>query len=315
MPSKKKQPTESHLAETALTPPEPSAASMAVDILPVEPETPSFPPAIETAWKWPESTERRPLLVKFTEHDRSEIAGTLSREIAQRDAIEDEKKASASHFKSVLDAIDERLSALAGSIRANGELRDVQCKWFFEVSGIDVERQWIANPDYKCLVRMDTGEVVAAVRITEQDRQANLELPLNDGPPNEELEAQLLAAGLRVDEDAAAEHPFILVDITTGENSFIEGVDNRRAALLKAVADGTVAEEDEDVSFVLDDSVSDTSEDDSILDAIREDGKSARASGAGRHLAPYDAGTPELQAWKEGWDTQDDLTRLATADA
>lgn len=305
---------ESHLAAPALTPSEvapplPETPRPEPDAPPAE--IPAFPPPPITAWKWPQSTERRDLLVAFTEADRSDIAGKFAVIVAQKDNVEDEKKSEASRFKAIIDNLDERLTKLSCAINANGETRLVNCTWVWEVSGRDTDTgAWVENPDYKTLVRNDTGEVVAATRITESDRQANLELP---DTTEADLDALLMAHGYRVDvltDPEELQSPFQLVEIATGAMSDLWNVESKLAALLAvSLMDHYVATAHAD-SPVPDHTESEldlgeSPDPDPPLEDIKDDGRAARRAKKGRNTAPYGPGTPERQAWRDGWDEAD----------
>lgn len=296
MAKKKKQPVEDHLEQPAATPPPVEVPAEGAVIL-------KFPPPPDTDWRWPESTEHRELIVAHDDHARSEIALAMGEIQRRKEDVESEKKASNSEFKARLDDLEERMSKHAATLKAGGEKQDVRCRWVFEVSGLDSAGQWMRHPEYKCLVREDTGEVVHTVKITEADRQATLDL---SGDDEGALEKALTELGWTFNErenPAEGETAFYV----TNDIAAIEvNADSRLEALrgiLTTLRNNEAAAKEEVKG-------------DHFNEAYGE-GSSARRAGTPRNECPHVGGDgsvlSDLRAgWLSGWnDTNDELKDAA----
>lgn len=129
---------------------------------------------------WPEATEKKYLRCEL--HDKERLAycdesATLVERIEQ---LEDQKKASASQYKSAIEEKAARLSRVSSYIRNGWEEREVSCHWRYECSGLEPDGTPIFHPEKKTLVRDDTGEAVEIREITQEERQ--LALPLEGEP-------------------------------------------------------------------------------------------------------------------------------------
>jgi hypothetical protein len=234
MPKKPKQteaPAEEHLEEAAATPEEAENITIA------------YPPPPESDWKWPVSTEGRSLIAPHTDHHRSEIALQMGKLQEHKESVEDAKKASASNFKAQLDSLEERMSQYAAVLAAGGERRTVPCRWIFETSGRDSDGEWVRHAEYKSLVREDTGEVVETVRISEDDRQATLEL----GDDEAALEALLAERGWVLKERESVEDeqtPFFIESLPdAGAYIAMDTPGDSRLAALKAAVSETAPQD------------------------------------------------------------------------
>lgn len=263
----------------------------------------TLPPAPVTAWPWPESVERRALLVPFTDHDRSELARKFATVQEQKEDIEDEAKLAAKAAKQRIDALESEISHIAAKIKADGDNRDVECRWVFEVSGIDETGNWIPNPGYKVLVRQDTLEIVCSKAITDEERQ--MSMPLADGGmTDEECERFVSEAGfaLQCDEQPAEGFsPFYLVSADgNGEHIEVAG-DSRAGALRSAVAKlrDMLAEKAAEIPD------GPAAPDDGASPDYTAEGIEARTLNMPRSRCPYPAGSNEAQEWKMGWDKKD----------
>lgn len=144
-----------------------------------------MPDNTPTVHKWPEVTERREVVVRYSEEDRSELAGKMSKIVMERERTKLRAKNAAAAYKSEVDDLDEELSEIAKRIEAGGEERSVECKWEFETSGMDAASGGLVyHPEFKTLVRVDTGEIVTTIKITDHERQMDLAL-LHESPPTE----------------------------------------------------------------------------------------------------------------------------------
>lgn len=282
MPKKKKTPiAEEHLDAPAVTPPATEAAA---------PEPLPFPPPPDTAWRWPDSTETRPLVVKHDDHARSEIGLEMGRIKLKMVELEDEKKGIAQSLKASIDDLDGRLVKFAHVLKNGGEEKPVRCRWVFEVSARDADGQWVRHPEYKSLVREDTGDIVHTVRITEQDRQANLDL--GGEPAEAELETLLEGLGYKLVEDAAAtddETPFSVQSITDPDDDSNVAGDNRLAALKAALAF---------IRARAADRITPTT------DAYTA-GTQARRDNYAENFCPYEQPGDERADWLRGWNDEE----------
>lgn len=134
--------------------------------------------------KWPESTERRSLVVAFDEADKSKIMDKVADLVSEKEALKSEAKSEASRLKGLIDDIDAKISRWSSSVRRGGEEQPVMCFWRFECSGLDDAGGPIYQPQYKTLFRGDTRQAVTTALITDEDRQMNL-----DGVPADEYAA------------------------------------------------------------------------------------------------------------------------------
>ena len=281
MAKKKKAPvaTEDHLDSPAITTPEAAA-----------PEAPlNIPPPPDTTWRWPDSTETRNLIVKHDDHARSDIGMEMSRIKLRIVGLEDEKKGIAQSLKTQIDDLDARLEKYAHILKNGGEERPVACRWIFEVSGMDAEGQWMRHPEYKCLVREDTGEVVSAVRITEQDRQANLDL----GEDESALTATLTGLGYTLNERETPgedETAFYMLHNEDGTGRDIDG-DCRLTALKNAI------------TLLRDEATAPGPPNSEAHDAYNE-GVNCRRNGEGRDSVTYAVGSEQRAEWLGGWDDE-----------
>ena len=138
---------------------------------------------------YPETTETRSLKVNISLDERNGYASELAKTVQETARVEDEKKASASHFKGVLDELGARQRRISQIISDGHEFRPVKCQWSFECAGVTADGDRIFHPEKKALVRLDTYEVVTVETMTEQDRQPLLGAVL-DVKPSEAAEAE-----------------------------------------------------------------------------------------------------------------------------
>jgi len=264
----------------------------APELSPREKALQGLPPLPPTSWPWPQSTERQSLVVKFTDHDRSEIARKFATIQQMKEGIEEEKKLQAKAHQQRIDSLEAEISRMAASIKQDGENRNVECVWFYEVSGLDSDGQWVANPEYKTLVRTDTLEIVTTRKIDDEERQ--MSMPLPEGPTDEECEKIIAEAGYKLDHDeqpAEGFSPFFLTpcDVDGMQSIEVEG-DDRATALRNAVKALQPAEP-------------------SLADDVtkwQEEGAQARTDNLPRARCPYSMGTDAAQQWKTGWDKRDE---------
>lgn len=107
----------------------------------------------------------RNLPVPLTTPEKVEYGRNLAHLHSDYTKLEIDKKASADTFKYSLEALDGRISHLAGVIRAGEEDRQVECRW-----------RYLFETNSKELIRMDTGEIVETATITAEERQLMLQM-------------------------------------------------------------------------------------------------------------------------------------------
>lgn len=156
------------------------------------PTIPEAPPAAvqlplvgEKKPVWRESTDSRLLKVPFTPKEHESNVGELARSVNGLTVLDNEKKATMQSFGHRRKTLEARQGELSGYITNGFQLRQVNCKWHFESTGPDPDNagQMIYNPEYKVLVRTDTGEVVQTARLTQEDYETYQELPLDTDKP------------------------------------------------------------------------------------------------------------------------------------
>lgn len=135
--------------------------------------------AEETRPNWPDSTEHRSLRCDLSVQEAAVYGKEQSELIQEVERLEDQKKASASHYKSLVEEKSARARRLAGYITSGWQEKTVPCHWVFEAAGCDgSDGSVIYHPEKKTLVRDDTGEVVEIREITNEERQ--MALPIDD---------------------------------------------------------------------------------------------------------------------------------------
>jgi len=114
---------------------------------------------------------RKSLPVPLTQEEVSDRADRASHILADRDQKEDEAKAAAKHYKSVVAELDTRLRLLSNEVRTRRTYNDVECERRYEyTAGRLVE------------VRTDTGEEIFERPLTEAEKQQDL--PFDDSEPS-----------------------------------------------------------------------------------------------------------------------------------
>lgn len=128
---------------------------------------------------WPASTETRELETELNDDQIIERGRLLVDHLRKADSLANQKKASADHFKALIEAEEETIEALSIIVKAGKDRCQVPCHWVFQANGPDKELIGFAyHSELKTLVRDDTGAVVEIKPITPEDRQINL--PLGD---------------------------------------------------------------------------------------------------------------------------------------
>lgn len=102
----------------------------------------------------------------FTQDEILEKGTELARINAEKNGIENEKKAVTSSFKAKIDAKDAEIQELSNHINNGFEHRYVQCRVQYNDP----------NTGYKTIVRLDTGEIVRKESMTAEELQLKFEL-------------------------------------------------------------------------------------------------------------------------------------------
>ena len=109
---------------------------------------------------------KRQLEYKFTEAEIKEMSRQLAYECRQVVQLQEQKKEVMSDFKAKIDQKDSLIAALSNNVNNGWEYRSVDC----EVE-MDTPKKGM-----KTITRTDTGEEVAKEKMTDDDRQTDLEL-------------------------------------------------------------------------------------------------------------------------------------------
>jgi hypothetical protein len=109
---------------------------------------------------------KKSLECKFTESEIKDFSRTLAYECRQVAQLEEQKKEVVSDFKAKIDAKHSLISMLSNNVNNGYEYRNVDC----EVE-LDTPKKGI-----KTLTRIDTGAEVEVTKMTESDRQTELEI-------------------------------------------------------------------------------------------------------------------------------------------
>lgn len=246
-------------------------------------------PTVETStadWKWPEVTETRELIIKFSPEDEHALLKKIADKVGERDSKETAKSAMTAQFNGEIKRLDKEISELSTEARVGGGTSDVACRWVFETAGANEAGELIPDASHKTLVRIDTGKVVQVSKLTTEDRQGDLLHGLHDQSEDQCL-ASLTEYGASIGERETPEEgqsAFYLVHADGTETDLV--ADNRLAALRAALTLLTEADANADA----------------LLLGIEEDGRAARNDGKASAENPYeDEDTAEHKAWHQGW--------------
>ena len=261
---------------------------------------PAHMPPVYSVWEhWPRSQVKRTFREELSEHDRAVIAGDMSENIRQHESVKAQAKAAASAYKAQMEAIQKQLSDLSDTIEAGKEV-SVPCIWIYETSGLTPDKtDWLYSPNQKCLVRMDTGDVLTVANIMNDEREAAI--PLEANPEISESEAASLIdqSGFEVQPSDLPEGPAFFLVSKSGdiEPIGLEGVDSMRSALQAALVK---------IESMLADSEGSTAPHEPDMDpTIEECGEEARRLNVPLIENPYPEGTEEATLWKAGWAKKD----------
>lgn len=164
---------------------------------------------------WPEATEVRPLDTDLNDDQIVTKARELVDSIRKVEALADQKKANAEHFKALIEDEEKRKDELQNIVKSGKDRTDTICRWHFQTNGINELGELLFHSELKTLVREDTGAVVEIKPITADDRQ--LHLQLGEVESLDSLIQQLADAGFEVVETPGEpgddEAPFLMVGL------------------------------------------------------------------------------------------------------
>lgn len=124
---------------------------------------------------WAPASEKRVLRCDLAPQEVASYAKQQAELIQEIDRLEDQKKASASHYKALIEEKQARGRRIAAYITDGWQEKDVLCEWRYECAGYDAHAgQFIYHPEKKALVRLDTEGVVEVRDITSEERQMAL---------------------------------------------------------------------------------------------------------------------------------------------
>lgn len=109
----------------------------------------------------------------FTSPELAEIADKMARAAARVYQIEREKAEQAAHYGAELKAANLIAGELVAKYNQKYEMRDVECR-------IEWDKP---EPGYKMYVRLDNGESVKEIRMTEAEKQRAFVFDAGDGKP------------------------------------------------------------------------------------------------------------------------------------
>ena len=147
---------------------------------PAEGETAAAPapaddkPAADTTVKTYERvTSTESIKHTFTTPELFELADKMGAAASRVFRIETEKSEQAAHYGALLKEANRAHAELVERFNLRYEMRDVECKIEFDKP----------EPGYKSFVRLDNGESVREVRMTEAEKQRAFVFDAGDGKP------------------------------------------------------------------------------------------------------------------------------------
>jgi len=147
-----------------------------------EPAAPAAAPAIEPAAApaaepdlktYPRVTTTESYKHTFTSIELAEIADNMARAAARVYEIEKQKSEQAAHYGAELKAANLAAGELVAKYNQRYEMRDVECR-------IEYDKP---EPGYKAFIRLDNGESLKEMRMTEAEKQRAFVFDAGDGKP------------------------------------------------------------------------------------------------------------------------------------
>lgn len=109
----------------------------------------------------------------FTTAELFDLADKMGAAASRVFRIETEKSEQAAHYGALLKEANRAHAELVERFNLRYEMRDVDCKVEFDTP----------EPGYKSFVRLDTGESVREVRMSEAEKQRAFVFDAGDGKP------------------------------------------------------------------------------------------------------------------------------------
>ena len=128
----------------------------------------------------------------FSKDERADLSNTMAQKVTELHQAEDDKKAINSDFKSQIDGLTADVNSAATKITNGYEMRNIECEH---------------KPDYDkkiwTVVRIDTGEPVKELPMSEEDFQ----MSIDDVKAEVDEKAETLKTVDDMPEDEWKEHP------------------------------------------------------------------------------------------------------------
>ena len=131
------------------------------------------PAADTTIKKYEKITTTESIKHTFTSVELAEIADQMGQAAARVFSIEKAKAEQTAHFAAELKTANLAHSELVGKYNLRYEMRDVECRIEWDTP----------EPGYKAYVRLDNGETVKEIRMTEAEKQRAFVFDAGDGKP------------------------------------------------------------------------------------------------------------------------------------
>ena len=131
------------------------------------------PAADTTLKKYEKITTTESVKHTFTSIELAEIADNMARAAARVYDIERQKAEQAAHYGAELKAANLTAGELVAKYNQRYEMRQVECKIEFDTP----------EPGYKSYVRLDNGESIKEIRMTEAEKQRAFVFDAGDGKP------------------------------------------------------------------------------------------------------------------------------------
>jgi len=111
-----------------------------------------------------------PLEVRLSERELKQASKLLADALQKKGQLEAETESFKADVKSKVKEFDEQIARCAYLVNTEKEIRQVEC-----------EEQFDWDKSLKMIVRLDTGEVVNTVKVTNEERQMFFREPVEAG--------------------------------------------------------------------------------------------------------------------------------------
>ncbi len=154
--------------------PETKADDTAAPATPASEPATSPAPAADTKLKTYERiTTTESYKHTFTSHELAELADKMGAAASRVFRIETEKSEQSAHYTALLKEANRAHAELVEKFNLRYEMRDVECRIEFDKP----------EPGYKSYVRLDNGESLKELRMTEAEKQRAFVFDAGDGKP------------------------------------------------------------------------------------------------------------------------------------